>query len=193
MEQVRLNGEQKELRDEIVELGTRYGIVTPYTSYLALEDERQISRFMSLGQGGAQPVTRRNRSGGISGSADAQAPAAAPSASPDLYMSPTTGAEAVQLSKQARLQQDANSVKDEKKSDNVRRAGGKTFYLIDGVWTDSEFKAESKLPETVLVFGSDEYFALLKQHTRLGSYFSLGERVVVVFEGRVYRVNAPAP
>src|SRR4026207_55317 len=38
MEQVRTNGEQKELRDEIVDLGTRYGIVTPYTSYLALED-----------------------------------------------------------------------------------------------------------------------------------------------------------
>src|ERR1041385_6008071 len=38
MEQVRSNGEQKELRDEIVDLGTRYGIVTPYTSYLALED-----------------------------------------------------------------------------------------------------------------------------------------------------------
>ena len=36
MEQVRTNGEQKELRDEIVDLGTRYGIVTPYTSYLAL-------------------------------------------------------------------------------------------------------------------------------------------------------------
>ncbi len=38
MEQVRTNGENQELRDEIVDLGTRYGIVTPYTSYLALED-----------------------------------------------------------------------------------------------------------------------------------------------------------
>ncbi|HEX8354962.1 MAG TPA: VIT and VWA domain-containing protein, partial [Pyrinomonadaceae bacterium] len=38
MEQIRTNGEQKELTDEIVDLGTRYGIVTPYTSYLALEE-----------------------------------------------------------------------------------------------------------------------------------------------------------
>jgi Ca-activated chloride channel family protein len=37
LDQIRLNGESKELRDEIVELGTRYGIVTPYTSYLVLE------------------------------------------------------------------------------------------------------------------------------------------------------------
>ena len=50
MEQVRTNGEQKELRDEIVDLGTRYGIVTPYTSYLALEPNAQ-----------AQEVTRTFR------------------------------------------------------------------------------------------------------------------------------------
>jgi len=37
VEQVRSNGENKELRDEIVDLGTRYGIVTPYTSYLATD------------------------------------------------------------------------------------------------------------------------------------------------------------
>ena len=76
------------------------------------------------------------------------------------------------------------------RTDAVKRVGGKTFYLIEGVWTDSEFKAESGLPETVLVFGSDEYFALLKQYPKLGSYFSLGERVVIVLDGRVYRVTA---
>ena len=77
--------------------------------------------------------------------------------------------------------------------DAVRHMAGKTFYLIDDVWTDSEFKRESGLPETALTFGSEEYFALLKQHPKLASYFSLAERVVVVFEGRVYRVNAAAP
>ena len=71
----------------------------------------------------------------------------------------------------------------------MRRVAGKTFYLLNGVWTDSEFKADSGAPETTLSFGSDEYFALLKQNPKLGSYFSLGERVVVVFEGRVYRVT----
>jgi Ca-activated chloride channel family protein len=45
MEQVRTNGEQKELRDEIVDLGTRYGIVTPYTSYLALETSETSLRY----------------------------------------------------------------------------------------------------------------------------------------------------
>ena len=38
LDQVRLNGEKKELREEVVRLGKKYGIVTPYTSYLVVED-----------------------------------------------------------------------------------------------------------------------------------------------------------
>jgi hypothetical protein len=44
-----------------------------------------------------------------------------------------------------------------------------------------------------VTFGSDEYFALLKRQPGLARFFSLGERVIVVFEGRVYRVTAAKP
>ena len=37
--QIRLHGEDRELVDEIVHLSKRYGIITPYTSFLILEDE----------------------------------------------------------------------------------------------------------------------------------------------------------
>jgi Ca-activated chloride channel homolog len=182
MEQVRSNGEQKELHDEIVDLGTRYGIVTPYTSYLALEDARVSTNFLY-----SQQPMRGRAATGSGGLGNLNAPASAPS--PKVLTQ--TGADAVQLSKMQREQQEQVRIKDDDiRTDAVRRVASKTFYLIDGVWTDSEFKAESKLPETVLVFGSEEYFALLKQNTKLGSYFSLGERVVVVLDGRVYRVNA---
>jgi hypothetical protein len=46
------------------------------------------------------------------------------------------------------------------------------------------------MPETVVKFGSDDYFALLKQKPRLAEFFSLGEQVVVILDGRIYRVNA---
>ncbi|HSE16853.1 MAG TPA: VIT and VWA domain-containing protein [Pyrinomonadaceae bacterium] len=186
MEQVRSNGEQKELRDEIVDLGTRYGIVTPYTSYLALEDAKMMT---SLHMEAAPP--RRGVPGTGGGFGNLSAPR--PASSPQVSTQATTGALAVQQSKMQRDQQERLQLKEDVRTDAVRRVEGKTFYLIDGVWTDSEFKAESKLPETVLVFGSDEYFALLKQNPKLGSYFALGQRVVVIVEGRVYRVNAPAP
>jgi Ca-activated chloride channel homolog len=184
MEQVRSNGEQKELRDEIVDLGTRYGIVTPYTSYLALEDSRAVTQVMP-----GQPSVRRGVTGGLRNAPKVSANPP-PNNAPMVSLSIDTGAAAVQQSKLAREQQDAERLKDNTRSDAVRRVEGKTFYLIDGVWTDSEFKADAHLPETVLVFGSDEYFALLKKNPKLGSYFALGERVVIVLDGKVYRVNA---
>jgi Ca-activated chloride channel family protein len=185
MEQVRSNGEQKELRDEIVDLGTRYGIVTPYTSYLALEPQNAVTVTSA-----DQPINSQNATvGGNFSNLMRTQPGAA--AAPKVRMA--TGAEAVRQSKSARDQQETDVLKDETRKDAVKRAEGKTFYLIDGVWTDSEFKAGSGLPETVVTFGSEEYFALLKQNAKLGSYFALGERVVVVFEGRVYRVNAATP
>jgi Ca-activated chloride channel family protein len=176
MEQVRTNGEQQELRDEIVDLGTRYGIVTPYTSYLALEagaaaqnvTNQPPSPSFRAGRGVARVLTAPK-------AADARA---------------TTGAVAVQQSKRAREQQEVMRIDEDSNSDAIKTAGGKTFYLREGVWTDSEFKAGAALPETSVKFGSDAYFVLLKQKPRLAEYFSLGERVVVVFEGRTYRVNA---
>jgi len=179
MEQVRTNGEPQELRDEIVDLGTRYGIVTPYTSYLALEPGASVRDVTAL------PMNNRARSGG---QVFSNAPPPAPKAAADARA--TTGAVAVQQSKRAREQQEAMRVDKDSPSSAVRTAGGKTFYLREGVWTDSEFKAGTNLPETVLKFGSDDYFALLRQKPRLAEFFSLGERVVVVFEGRIYRVNA---
>jgi len=178
MEQVRTNGEQQELRDEIVDLGTRYGIVTPYTSYLALEPGATL-----------QNVTRRplNSQGAISGRGQANAPASAPMKAADAKA--VSGLAGVQQSKRAREQQESVIVETESRSSAIRTAGGKTFYLREGIWTDSEFKAGSTLPVTTVKFGSEEYFNLLKQKPRLGDFFSLGQRVIVIFEGRIYRVD----
>jgi Ca-activated chloride channel family protein len=38
LDQIRLNGEQKELMDEMLTLAKKYGIATPYTSYLVVPD-----------------------------------------------------------------------------------------------------------------------------------------------------------
>jgi len=176
MEQIRSNGESKELRDEVVDLGTRYGIVTPYTSYLALEG-REAQQITT-----ASPPTRP--SGTFGGFAN-RAPKAA-----DARV--TIGEAAVVQSKRDRQQQEAARV-DNDSPTSIRRLGTKTFYLREGVWTDSEFKENAGLPETKLSFGSDDYYALLKQKPTLASYFALGEQVVVVFEGRVYRVNTANP
>lgn len=204
MEQVRSNGENKELRDEIVDLGTRYGIVTPYTSYLALEQNAQ-----PVTTGTTAEAVRPNDDRGAFRRDRNVAPLKSPAPASTLSNKSgagtyaggvaldgaraTTGEAAVQQSKRAREQQEANRVAKDEDSSAVRNAGSKTFYLRDGVWTDAEFKEAARLPETTLEFGSEAYFALLKREPRLAEFFALGERVVVVLDGRVYRVNASAP
>src|SRR4029078_10202906 len=39
LDEIRIHGETAELRDETTELARKYGIVTPYTAYLIVEDE----------------------------------------------------------------------------------------------------------------------------------------------------------
>ncbi|WP_428937058.1 VIT domain-containing protein [Fontivita pretiosa] len=41
LDEIRLHGESKELVDEVTQLARQHGIVTPYTAYLILEDERR--------------------------------------------------------------------------------------------------------------------------------------------------------
>jgi Ca-activated chloride channel family protein len=193
MEQVRTNGEQRELRDEIVDLGTRYGIVTPYTSYLAIEADAPEDVMNATESPSNRIIAGRTeeRRGGVrekSARPLSNAPAAKPS--PAMSIDGATGAGAVMQSKKERVQREALRVDDEdSRAIAARSVKGKTFYNRSGVWTDAEFKESARLPETALVFGSDAYFALLKRFPRLADYFALGESVVVVDEGRVYRVS----
>ena len=44
LEEIKLHGEAKELKDEVITLSKQYGIMTPYTSYLVLENEQQYAQ-----------------------------------------------------------------------------------------------------------------------------------------------------
>ncbi len=44
LDQIRLNGESREVKDEVILLAKKYGIITPYTSYLIVEDEKKLVR-----------------------------------------------------------------------------------------------------------------------------------------------------
>lgn len=168
VEQIRTNGENKELRDEVVDLGTRYGIVTPYTSYLATDgSERE------------QKLSRRADSNIVN----------------RPMPTPTTGQGAVTMSRDAKKQQEVVTVSGEEKDEDairiqktLRKIGTKTFYLENGVWVDSEFKEEAKLTEIKLKFASNEFYDLITKEKDLAQYFSLGEKVIVVWKGKVYRI-----
>jgi len=164
IDQIKMNGESKELRDEVVDLGTRYGIVTPYTSYLILEPGMRIA---------SDERTRRLQI-----------------LEAGVVALPVQGRQAVQQSKDTARMSVTESVVVNTSADQenlIRRVAGKTFYLRDGVWTDSEFKPD--LPVVTMKFASEEYFKLITAEPKLSDFFSLGNRLIVVWKGKVYRVE----
>jgi Ca-activated chloride channel family protein len=70
LDQIRLHGETKELVDDVIRLSKEYGIQTPYTSQLILEDDRRLGR----GSEGLPTLASAKRkdvaSGGAAGTRD---------------------------------------------------------------------------------------------------------------------------
>ncbi len=136
LEQIRANGETKELRDEVTELGTRYGIVTPYTSFLATDGSfesvrREVSGLYRTNQDAAKSVREKSGRNAV-----------------ELSVQQNAQQSNVTLAPSSRSIYVANSL-------NNQFVGTKNFYNQNGVWQDAEFKPETRLSEVNVKFGSD--------------------------------------
>ncbi len=165
LNRIRLEGPDQETVDQIVRLSLRYGIVTPYTSYLVTEpapfeaaDRDRIIMEQML---------------------EMEAAAAAPS----------YGQEAVQKAADqgALAGAEAPVSPDQEAADVVRIVGARTYLWNDGVWVDTAFDPGAM--QTVKVpFLSQEYFALVASQPELADGFALGQRVIALSEGLAYEV-----
>jgi len=186
LEQIRLNGESEELREEIVRLGERYGIVTPYTAYLVVEE-----RLRALEAAGIDPHAPA--------AAEAFMARAAISAQtrPDqsVYAGAAgsrqqTGAQAVQLSMAEKTLQ---SLLQTQQSDllSVQRLGEKTFRLDESgqVWRDVDLTADQRLEEVEV--GSARFLELLEANPELARWAAQGPIVEVQLDRQGYRFVLP--
>jgi Ca-activated chloride channel family protein len=63
----------------------------------------------------------------------------------------------------------------------------KTFYLINGYWTDSAYTGKESL--TNISFGSKEYFDLVKSNPGIAKFLAVGRQVIIMYNGRGYRIT----
>jgi Ca-activated chloride channel family protein len=167
LNQVRLQGANQELIDQIVRLSIRYGIVTPYTSYLVTEP-------LPLGASAQEDIANQ--------------------AFETLQAMPTAAASGQAAVEKAADQgamagAEVPAAPAEESAQKVRILGAKTFVLSEGRWVDTAYDPERD--QTIKVaFLSDDYFRLLEAKPDLAAAFSIAPKVTVLIDGAAYEVVA---
>jgi Ca-activated chloride channel family protein len=209
---IRLNGEDPELVDSVVRLSIRYGIITPYTSFLITEDdifsqsgreEAQTTFQQDTGTfgdvSGANAVDAAESAAGLSSAnAPMEAPAPSVAGGPSSQAggfrdkdggqagyppSPTMTAPPGTETMHAGQPEGAYSPSGQ----TVQYAGDRTFVWRDGAWIDTLYDADTMTPVEV-TFLSDEYFNLLDLDPVVGEFLALGDHVLFVWDGTAYEV-----
>jgi Ca-activated chloride channel family protein len=199
LDQIRLHGESQEVREEAATLARRYGIVTPYTSWLILEDEgrRNVAATdrtlqaleadrEARAQAGRMYAAARETASGAAAVGDAQAydtlrraeKLAAPAAANAKSWRGQAGEEAG----------GAAAVQRAVEGQQTQNVAGRTFYANAGQWIDARVQERPTAKREKIPFGSEAYFALLDRDPSVAQWLALGRNVVVLVGDTVVEV-----
>jgi hypothetical protein len=182
LDEIRLNGEHKELVDEVVRLSRDFGIQTPYTSFLILEDGTPatggaMSRKLEakLKEMAPQPAET-----------DRAAAAEHNDAAKSLEQGfkGRDGKAAVDTAEALRRLRDAE--RDEAKLVPSRKAAGTRFLAFRNLWVDERLTDAHAI--TTVKFGSAAYFRLIEKRPELVASLKLGMVVLVTAPGKALAV-----
>jgi Ca-activated chloride channel family protein len=203
LDNIRLGGEKRELVNEVIRLSKRYGIVTPYTSYLVTEDQVVASPTQPVTPRPRprRPLRRRPGWGATRGAAGA--PADAPAMAEEAEMLDAAPAKKAKARFEAYKQDKgrvmgtesgkvavrvADAVKDMKTAEGeataaddiagIRYLSGHAFKYKNGGWVDLKYKPGMQTLKVKYLGAA--YFKLIKKSLKLKKLLSLGERITIV-------------
>ena len=209
LDEIRLHGENSELRDEVADLARKYGIVTPYTAYLIVEDEQRrevpapLRSLRGLEQDSAargeaarswqQFTTEQGGDVGVAGAMSGLALKSADAAAPA-----TLGAEA-QFARRYGLAPSGGAGVRSGVSETVRTrvaqysqqaqfVAGKNFFQNGSQWVDAAVQKMSNATPVRIQFGSSEYFDFVARHPQTAPWLALGQNVRFVWNGVIYEI-----
>ena len=199
LDQVRLNGQNQELVDEVVRLSKQFGIITPYTSYLILEDEAiqigsrrlepedaVISQRVTPSSRGAFEEQESRYNTGMKKASGKESVIASEEIQ-DLNHS--SNIEMAQSSRERMYYEDDAGVT-RNLADGILNVQGRAQYLTNGQWLDAALWSPENqaLPERQIKFNSKDYFELLKNEPESAEFLSLGPNVRFVLNGVIWEV-----
>jgi len=208
LDEIRLHGESAELKDEVTKLAREFGIVTPYTAYLILEDEKHrgvpvalrnmqelegdarvyaqaASRMKSLPMEAAAE-SARSGSSAVANSASMAGLKDQSAASP---LAPDVRRELAKADARDEAKLGYRAAQSQNYATQNRNLNGRAFYQNGKVWTDSTAQGQANLRQVNVKFNSDAYFALLKQHPAATQWLSLGNNLDLVIDDTFYQIR----
>ena len=191
LDQIRLNGEDKELVDEITQLAREHGIVTPYTSFLIMEDEEirirrnvLVDDFQTLPPA---PELRRE----VEGDFDAMKQKSGDrsvTASEEVQGLNTAGNVAETKQGSGRMNYKDSKGNEVNLTQQVRNIQGRAIYQSGKFWVDSELQNQKVKNQKRIQFNSNEYFKLLKDKPETSQFLALGQNVRFYYDNTFYEI-----
>src|SRR5438445_5128516 len=200
LDEIRIHGETNELRDEATDLARRFGIVTPYTAYLIVEDEdrRRVPMtersMQSMSADNAARVEVSKAWGGFKEKKDGE-DAVANARSQNAFKFADQSAASINSGAAESLRGftlAAPAAKSE--SDRVTQytqqskfVNGRAFFQNGKQWVDTN--AQNATKRERVQFNSEAYFDLLKKHPEAAPWMALGQNVLLALDDTVYEIT----
>lgn len=182
----------------IVKLAKKYGIVTPYTSFLVTEEGANTQNAVNMGRRRFEALSVDAAASGFSGGAGMAKKAQMDSLKLSALsgaVAATRGAAMPAAAPAAALQASENEAVAELKDKGVaavatKTVGDKTFYKRGKTWVDADAETDEagRAPVATVKSGTPEYFELLRKAPELARWFALGDDVTVFWRGTLCKV-----
>lgn len=188
LDELDLKGKNDELVKELVDLATRHGILTPYTSFMADEGVSLHDVAANMGRASGR-LDALKESSGVGGfvqremKGNFQRAANAPASSAKALQSFADQPTAAPAFADAKHESEAAQ-------SNVRNVGNRTFFRRDGQWVDSQVtKSQEQNARRIKQF-SDEYFEFARTNGRqLSQYLAFDEPVLLNVDSQAYLIE----
>jgi Ca-activated chloride channel family protein len=188
---IRLNGDDKELIDEVTMLAREHGIITPYTSYLIMEDEeirvrggRLIDGLQSIAP---RPELKKENEADYFRMKDKSGRGSVEVSEEFQGLNSATNYSQTQQGSE-RLSYTNSKGEIKNLSQQVRNVLGRAVYQQDNYWVDSELQKRETKNVKRIQFNSDEYFALLNKEPDTAQFLALGQNVKFYYENTFYEI-----
>jgi Ca-activated chloride channel family protein len=200
LDEIRIHGETNELRDETTDLARRFGIVTPYTAYLIVEDEDRRRVPMTERSMQSMSADSAARAGvakawdGFKEKKDGD-DAVANARSQNAFKFADQSAASIDAGAEESLRGFALSAPAARaESDRLTQytqqskfVNGRAFFQNGKQWVDA--KAQNATRRERIQFNSEAYFDLLKKHPEAAPWMALGQNVLLSLDDTVYEIT----